>query len=295
MPNSIQELTVTGWKLNFTMRKMLFSQKMIQQGIELLDQWQVAFPKEETWVQKKIGIPSLIVRFDCIGGGNGHIYEIEERPSGVGVSQMISPLFQKNLKRLSKDWPEYDVVISGNRVSCDDHLCGKRIMTIEEAKNSESLLLVRAEPVEKDFDCFESRSISSLRQKGNKSYGVNLGLWKKVSSVENLPWEDGFALKPLQGSKCRGVEIWTPHRVNGKSTRTRIERILKQYGSMYCQPLIYPLNSGIEEFPCMIYRVFFGYNIASAKWECMGGLWMARPNLKIHGATDSLVGPVTLG
>ena len=292
MSNGIEKLNVTGWSMNVSKKNMLFSEEMIQQSLELLKQWEVAFPREDTWVQETFGIPSFMVRLDCIGGRQDQVYEIEERPSGVGVSQVVSPLFRHNLERLSHDWPAYDVVVSGARTSYDDHLHGKKTLTLEEAKDSKSLLLIRAEPNEEMFHGFENRSVSSLKEKGNKSYGVALGLWTEVDTESRLPWKNGFALKPLRGSKSKGVEIWAPGRVNGKSTETRIERTLEKYGRMYCQPLIHPLCSGIEKFPSMIYRVFFGYNVVSTKWECMGGIWMARPNIKIHGATDSVIGPI---
>lgn len=291
----IKQKTIDEWTMHVSEQEKGFD--AVDQCLEILPRWVSAFPREDTWVQNYIKIPSLLVRFDCIGGENGGIYEIEERPSGVGVSCEVSRVFKDNLSRVSLTWPEYQVAVSNLRVTCDDYLWGRKTITLAEAETSNSLLLVRAEPEEiGTLTTLESRSVSSMGRKGDKSYGIELGLWKQVSSKDELPWTDGFVLKPLQGSKCRGVEIWTPQkRVPGISTKSRIEKVLKQNESMYCQPFIHPLNSGIKEFPNMIYRVFFGYNIGRKGWECLGGLWMARPNLKIHGATDSLIGPIIFG
>ena len=52
------------------------------------------------------------------------------------------------------------------------------------------------------------------------------------------------------------------------------------------------METGIADYPWMMYRVFFGYNLHHGRWECCGGGWVARPNLRIHGASDAICGPI---
>lgn len=71
--------------------------------------------------------------------------------------------------------------------------------------------------------------------------------------------------------------------------------MLAKNEAMFCQKLYDPMASGWEKFPWMIFRVFCGYNCQTKHWECLGGNWNARHNLRIHGASDALFGPAVVG
>ncbi|MDO8524617.1 MAG: hypothetical protein Q7R99_03240 [bacterium] len=266
---------------------------------EIVKKWANLFSYEPTWVQKEYEVPSLIVRLDCVvRDGELGVYEIEERPAGIGLATLINPEFKEILVSLRKKWPLFDVLASGKRRPNDDYLWAT-VISFSEAvvANSSNPLLIRAEPEEKEFLQFEKRSVSSFSRKGDKSYGIHLGLWREVPSEEDLPWDKPFCLKPTQGSKARDVKIWLPKHSEkeifskGASSRSQILRVLNERGKMYCQDFIPPMPWGAM---CRILRVFFAFDTEAKKWIPMGGFWNARPNLLVHGASDSVFGPVML-
>lgn len=288
------------WSFIASVQKETLSPEIIEQAVSLLERWSGVFPKENSWSQQNFDVPSLIVRLDCVAkGGRLLIYEVEERPAGVGIATQLNLNFAENLGKIRAEWPEFKSLVSPLRKSCDDFFWLKAI-SMEAAMANGALLLIRAEPEEEDFHPFLSRSVSSLIVKGDKSYGTSLGLWREIAAedFDFLPWDRGFCLKPVKGSKCRGVEIWLPSlekkktRAGGVSTKTRIKKVLEAYGRMYLQNFIEPMRSSVNENLFMAYRIFFGYSPSSESYIFLGGLWNARPNLKIHGATDTVVGPV---
>ncbi|HCU70319.1 MAG TPA: hypothetical protein DIC35_01020 [Candidatus Moranbacteria bacterium] len=290
---------VQGWDLNLSQKLVAFPEIAIDQAVELLSDWSKAFPKEDTWVSTHLGIPTLICRLDCVvNEGKLEVFEVEERPAGIGITSNLNPDFKANLQNLQENWPRFSSVVSNDRKGSDDGLWLEKI-SLEEALNSDGLLLIRAEPEQIEFHELQSRSVSSLIQKGNKSYGDKLGLWTEVGieDFDVLPWNQGFCIKPLQNSKCRDVEIWCPWHnskktgIGGCSTRTRIYRILEKNGRMYLQNFISPENSVVYGH-MMILRVFFGYDALREEYVFMGGVWNSRPNLKIHGTPDTVIGPI---
>lgn len=296
-----QDMVIGGWNIKVLSKEESFTGRNIEQSLEAINRWAQIFPKEETYVQRQFSIPSLIIRLDCsVQDGNLGIYEIEERPSGIGLTRILNPDFQQRLDLIRTTWPVIKSVVSDDprRKATDDHLWIDKL----EPENTEDLVLVRAEPEETDYHFLEPRSVSSLKKKGDKSYGEGLGLWRRVTKPDEIDFESGCVIKPLQGSKTRDVFIYVPgpgsKRPPGASSRGRIEQAVNdaaESGGVFCQSYFPPMESGIsDEFKWMIYRVFFGYNTNTANWECLGGSWNARYNLKIHGAGDSLSGPVVV-
>lgn len=295
----IREEVFQGWKLNLSDEHIVFPDFAKEQADAILSEWPKAFPKENTWVQQELGIPSLICRLDCIIDGDKlKIFEIEERPAGIGVTISMNPDFSLRLKDVMKNWPEFSAVIAHDRKAGDDCLWIPKI-SLEDALGSDGLLLLRAEPHQHEFHSLQGRSVSSFLEKGNKSYGLALGLWNEISieDFDSLPWDSGFCLKPIQNSKCRDVEIWHPVHskknsgIGGCSTKTRIKKTLERNKTMYLQDMLESTDSLISGFK-MIFRVFFGYSVIKGEFEFLGGVWNARQNLKIHGAPDTIMGPV---
>lgn len=281
-----------GWRFNTSLETEYF--EFVEEGKEILKKWERIFPKEKTWVQKNFGVPSLIVRMDCtVYDGKLGIYEIEERPSQVGIARVINRQFAEILKKLMAEWPEFVAVISprrGQKIGDD----GLWIQTIqyfpEELPKNINKVIVRAEPTEVEFHCLQPKSVSTVTAKGNKSYGEKLGWWKKIRSGSCLPWEEGFVLKPLQGSKMQNVEIWDPEQRPRSSTRDQVLATLEK-NVMYCQPFLPPIKKGGDW--CM-YRPFYGYSPKEKDWVPMGGIWVARSNLRVHGTRDAVFGPLLL-
>lgn len=297
----ILDLVIGGWEIKVLPMERVFTQENIEDGASVINRWEQAFPREETFVQRTFGIPSLIVRLDCsVQQDILGIYEVEERPAGIGLTTHLNPDFKARLRQVKDTWPTFKSVVSTDprRKATDDYLWIDRYTP----EDSDGLVLVRAEPEEVEFHDFEPRCVSSLKKKGDKSYGEALGLWRRVTNPDEIDFDKGCVIKPLQGSKTRDVFIYVPgpssKRPPGGSSRGKIEQavhLARETGGVYCQPFFPPMESGIsEEFKWMIYRVFYGYNTDTKRWDCLGGSWNARYNLKIHGASDSLSGPVVV-
>jgi len=288
----MSSISIENWQFGFSSTKEILTESAIEQSINTLKQWAGCFPKENSWVEKNYGIPSLIVRLDCTANGSVSIYEIEERPSGIGIACRLNPDFEPKLRLLKNKWPDFKSLVSPKRVACDDNLWLDSI-SLEESLKEEGLLLIRAEPEEVEYISLQNRSISSLENKGDKSYGVKMGLWKTVSldDFDSLPWTEGFCLKPIKGSKCRGIHIWNPKlkKTGGLSSKSQMRRALEEYKTMYLQEYIPPIE---ENGLFKIFRIFFGYDPDIKEYVYLGGLSNARPNLRIHGATDMVAGVI---
>lgn len=297
------------WKTTIGDQAVTIPYQITAGCIKLIERWASIFPREDTFVQQQFGVPSLMVRIDCAPNQDSlGVYEIEERPAGIGANTLYNNQFCAALARVREDWPKVTAVVSDLRRGGDDYLWIEELPLADALahRNNDARFLVRAEPEEVSFHALASQSVSTVRMKGMKSYGVPLGLWNEVRWTDVcshpdafLPWGGGFCLKPAQGSKCRGVEVWHPagSRAGGGATKTRILRTLAERGMMYLQPLIQPMRWEINNKPYdVIFRIYFAYQIAKAAWVSLGGSWNARPApcCRIHGAEDAIFGPAIL-
>lgn len=293
-------LRIGSWEIHSSTTELVLPRAIEEQAMELVDRWVQVFPKEPTWIQTNLGIPSLIIRIDGIDrDGNLAVYEIEDRPAGIGHTALINQQFRNNLAEVKKTWPDFDVVISPLRDRADDELWNS-VVDFNSAQRSQRLVLVRAEPEESQFRIFQTRSVSTVATEGDKSYGVPLGLWGFIDNPNQLPNRKSFVLKPLQSSKGKNMVFYDmrtnpgPGNTRMKNAIKALEKQISQKGGMYMQELIPPMSSGISVYPFMIYRFFFGFNFLAQGWVSLGGSWFARNNIKIHGASDSLSGPLVL-
>lgn len=300
MPAKLEKISTTRlglWEINTLNRERVLPEGIQRQAVEIVNRWTGVFPKEPTWIQENFGIPSLIVRIDGVDrDGELGVYEVEERPAGIGHTALINPKFASKLEELRKTWPDFDVVISPLRDPADDKLWNP----VADLSLSKGLVYVRAEPEEEEFHVLQNRSVSTITTEGDKSYGVPLGLWSFVNNPDQLPTHQSFVLKPLQGSKGRNVIIHDlkrkapPGNSKMKNVIKMLETQIEERGGMYMQTLILPMESGISTHPFMIYRFFLGFDFAKSQWISLGGTYFARNNLKIHGASDSLSGPLVI-
>ncbi len=276
-----------------------------------LAKWQGVFPHEPSWVKNNFGVPSLFVRVDCVVRFEQvRYFEVEDRPNGMGLLAEFVPGFKEKRDEMRREWPDFGFVASPRRgKETEDGLWLENV-----ANQPNRLALVRAEPQEKEFHAFQSRSVSTVTTEGDKWYGWEMDWWEVVTEEfkKPLPFETGFALKPMQGSKCRDVHFHAPlpklTKQEKRFGRTGIEKLLaqsnstidqiedavKRNGQMFCQPFIMPMLSGIPGHELMIYRLMFGWSPSQNTWQYIGGCWNARNSLRIHGASDTLFGPVVL-
>lgn len=290
MTYQVQVGAANGWFATCSDEAQTFSPQFIAAGEDAIRRWAPLFPKEENWAENQFKVPSLIVRVDCtVIDGQLGFYEVEERPAGMGLTGALNPQFAELFAAARRKWwPEVTAMISPRRRADDDYLWTRIVTT------PDSPVIIRSDPDESDYWQYQALSISSLRHKGDKSYGVELGWWREVRGAHELPWDQAFVLKPVQGSKARGMWFWNPAtRRNGYSTRSQVGRALAAAGRMYCQLWLQPM-SGPNGYTAMIYRVYYIFNPEMRSWSCLGGHWVARNDLRLHGASDALLGPVTV-
>ncbi len=314
-----------GWQTAVSDTVFGLSPSVVAQGLNLLSQANAAFAPEPTAAWELTGgeAPTIICRLDFTIVGengaqltlpsshNGHfpvldgevgLFEFEERPAGLGLTAQFNPKFAAAFGHLRSAWPDMRVVVAPDRRGYDDQLwVGTDRLTVGTGvPNDGSYLIVRAEPEQSEYHPLASRSVSSLTTKGNKSYGEKLGWWTQVSSLDELPVPgrggEIVVLKPLQGSKARGILIAPPRNADsqpGMVTRSRLEReFAKQVrlsGGMFLQPWWPPIR--VHDANLTI-RAFFGRGVhRHTGWHCLGGVWNLRRNALVHGAQDTVFGP----
>lgn len=283
------------WSVRISCRKMNVGQPIIQDILKLLEKWNSALPFEPTYSQLKWGVKSIIVKIDCvIFDDTIEIYEIEDSPAGMGICCKINPQFRKLWKKTLETCPEFVIVKSEKRQDNDDSVWANKIVNISGVRPSDNVI-VRAGPREEEFWGLQSQSLSTIRTEGCKRYGEEFGWWKKVRPPDFLPWDKDFVLKPTQGTMSQGVVIFLAKRdrkMQGSSTKKHIKEILAKFGEMYLQEFIPPMNCPFLDNFLTIYRLFFAFDCKEQIYIPLGGAWNARRNYKIHGAQDTIWGPL---
>ncbi len=294
------------WVANCCDKKRTIRRESLDPVDPLVRRWIKYFPKENTFVQNFDGVPSLISAIDCVidesvGNRRFGLYEIDEKPAGIGLASLLDESFRDRLKDISSWWYSSNIIVlnSPSRHGSDDDLWTKT--TSDPRKLSDhSLSIIRAEPDEiGKLNGFEGRSASSLMQNGSKCYGVELGLWEEVtlSDLEKFePWPESFVLKPCRGTDSHDIMIWKRnghhYRNEGISSESQIKNKLFLYHKMYKQGFIEPLRD--EEGWNTVYRIFCAYDVHLGRYAALGGLWISRKSYKVHVTPDSVIGPLIL-
>jgi hypothetical protein len=294
---------------------------IITQVQNLANRWISIFDQEKNALYKGDGSgwPTCtpIIRLDCTVTKDGelNLYEVEERPSGVGITGETNPDFRLRLAELRKKWNFPGLSsLAPEGYGTDDRLWLPTLTYDEALRKDDGLLLVRYNPRDLEhsgFYRFAHRAISTLEKEGDKKYlpkldgkSIILGLKpedkdKDLQFLENLPLGDGWAMKPGQGSRTYGIKVVEPGDEKGfrdlkKEVRKRIREGQPTILQPYSPPMMMEING--EKYNAML-RLFLGYNPRTKKFEYMHGLFCAVPiDAKkatiIHGRADAIFGRV---
>lgn len=270
---------------------------------------------ENSAAKRVIGQASAIARLDCTITSQGKLagYEVEERPSGLGIVHTITQRFigESMVKgslqshfRETFDGQLPTVLISPNRdYGTDDHL----ILPTETLGFAEGkpLILVRAEPLEVNGALLESlvpRSISTIADKGLKLGRIDEGLARLVCEPTDLPTADeSFVIKPARGSKAKGILTYlTPSDIRlygkaGTSTHTKVRKklmILSNDNKMLCEPFRPPIRVELSAAKGANLLLRLLATVSKETIVIIGGTYVARPNIIIHGARDAFSGAI---
>lgn len=280
------------------------------QMLSMLNEWQRVLHKEDSFVSRIHGVSCLWARFDGVWNNERKQFQPFEIQGGcgwLGYAAIANPVFKKTRDEMMQtSWPHVSLVIHESVRAHDDVLWLKQV-SLADVLDGDLVVQVRPTSIRRltrlygtaSSTMLERHSVTSLRRHFSKSYGIRLGWWKPVdsSNIEELPWEHSFVLKPKRGMGSKDILAWTHARRSGRSTRTQILKALAHHEVMLLQNFIDPDEVSIAgQMYNVIHRPFFGYDTNEKKWKPMHGVWTARPspNIRIHGASDAISGPLFL-
>lgn len=319
----IRTRQIGSWEVNECLGTALsFSAELIEQALTWIDRWVQHYPWEPSFAWEHYGVPSVIVRLDCTvrASGSLFIYEIEDRPSGVGQTAELNPDFRQRLLALMETWPPFVLVAPTTRRENDDaRWPGTSRLTFDEVEETAGCVILREDPDEAFPMTLVARSLSTVLFEGSKSYGTKLGWWRQVDeyAVRALidQGESAFVLKPNDGMHFHDGERWRKaiviyhrgsrrHRPPGSSSASQVQRRFEYLDTMYLQRYVAPQQLVVDQDVDhwlggkalhWIYRIYFGFNPATHHWVPLGGFWEARPEVIVNGASNSVSGPAPLG
>ncbi len=303
------------WKFPVSDKVEVVGPDVTSSLLKKIEQWATHFFPEATWVRNTYGIPSVFgcIDFSLSKDGEINVYEIDERPCGLGMSCIVNPKFKKEIEYWKNSVLRRALVVRGMRASDDEILFGPSI-SLQQALEEKQFffVLTRNRPDEPGFHQLRDRSISTITSEGDKSYGLALNLWETAGVVqtgrreqwvlEEEPTEP-CVFKPRVGKCSHLVKVFFPphgkvrniikHRGEVENS-DRIARIIagqpgrKMYRQAFIEPMSFPHQPGKN---CM-YRFFLAYDTRFRRWAPLGGIWMASKNLIIQGSSDTVCGPL---
>jgi hypothetical protein len=285
---------------------------------------------EPTFAQQELGVPALVVRIDCtVVDGQIVAYEMEDSPSGQGISDRVHRrVGGAGLRSVIRD--HYDaavgtvphVIVSGARNhGTDDHIVvGDEKYTYDKRYDlslpDNTLVIVKALPGNRDSSApyvhLQERALAPLASEGDKTYQERIGDLTVVKGRQDLLRREGGelesqVLKARIGSMAMGISMYLSpedRQMYGKKgivTASRLEKNLDTYRDTRSGALVQPFAPPIrienpEGRSNAIMRVFTllenSNGIITAR--AIGGGYVARPELIVHGASNAVLGAVTI-
>lgn len=284
------ELRVGNWKTKATAHSLTLPKQAKEQAMEIIKNYVDCFPEEDVWVQNKFKVPSLLLSMNCIFRNDLHVYSISQNPKNLGIATILNQEFKAALGHATYTWPKFKTTIHPQFQ--DDYLWTESLNltdALRQPRDKEDLILIRNPEFNLDHDNLHHRSISLINKRNVNSYGESLNLWKLIpyGNSNKLPWDKGFALKPISKTKSQ-FNIYRPMHGPGLISEERVEEIISNR-NFYVQNFIAPLNSPIEGEK-MIFKIFFAYDLFRKEYRYLSGLWLSRANYRIHGTPETTFG-----
>lgn len=307
-------LSLGNWQLGVGEERVLHQQQ-VAKLTQLVEKWsatETAIRKEDAvpvWAVRHLNVPTILCRVDLVPfepdcSPEAGLFEVEARPAGFGILLQLFPEFEHIRSFWEPLAPVGAVVLGSRETAAEDtrvfsEIMGWKWLSPHQCANGHSKRLwARGSALDEmsvSLDELESRALAPVTSHGDKTYLLHMGLASQVNSPEELPWESPFVIKPQKGSKSDSVLLWHPQekkkKTRGLYSRTKISNALRQDRQFIRQSFMTPQEQechGKRGFT--IWRIYFGYDVCTSQWRFAGGLWNWRPCLKVHGASDSMVG-----
>jgi hypothetical protein len=240
-------------------------------------------------VQSASGNPlDLTIRDGKFVGGEGTVkpFELEGRPDGLDVISALSPEFLRRLLRATHRYPRIRLVLGPGRQT-DDHLWlpPQLITHGPHVPDDNSLVIVRADPGDRDYHHLSRRSLCPVITEERKDYAE--GYWYEfVQTPEDLPARGRHVLKRTVSSRSEGLLI-------GDAGDPAFRAHLAAHpDGMYLQPYWHRMRLADGR---IVLRVVWMFNPLTGSWECLGGAWGLRyDDEPIHGSPDTIFGPAVM-
>ncbi len=286
---------------------------------------------EPTFAQTRFGVPALVVRVDCtIRDGEIVAYEMEDSPSGQGVTDKVhKSMGGVGIKNIIRDHYYSSigqlphVVVSGARShGTDDPLIvGAENYTYDTRRDlqlpEDKLVIVKSIPgfeeSSRPYEHLQSRALAPLQSEGDKTYLERMKQLRSVSDERGLLQTPNGelasqVLKARMGSMAMGVSLYL-HPVDrhqfgkkGIVTASRLVRDLHHFkdsrDGALVQPFVAPMQlKNNEGRSNAIMRVFALLKRQDGEIvsRVIGGCYVARPELIVHGAQNAVSGAVVIG
>lgn len=274
------------------------------------------------------GIPSPIVRLDmppALDGFKG-TYEVEANTAGLGImaSEMTVPIAERLAALLRSSGLYqlgYGVFDSRTNQAPDlqkfmNSLAAHGIETIDVGTNTsfKGPVMYRAGQEDIDKGSFGAKHMErSLLLPydggGHKGYleelmgAVRLSTFASLEDIlEQFP--DGFVIKPRAGWGSMNMFSYSPNAPykRASDTWTRIsDRLMPQIinageqDNWLVQPFLPPQvveDEGSKTPYFRIWRLTAVWDVEKAGYRLAGGFWSQRKSIKVHGASDTISGPL---
>lgn len=287
--------------------------------------------KEATRAQNEHGVPTLVARVDCtVNDGKLAFYEVEDSPSGLGITDTL--MRRSNGVGIREQVQDHfigavgalpRVIVSSKRshgtddamIFGDDlyHYSQRQTLPTRPIDDDEPVI-VKAIPGDhlsaRPYTHLTAQTLAPLATEGDKTYLLRTGMCKVVTDQESLLTKNGDlqsqVVKAAIGSMAMGVSIFLNPRdreMFGKQGTVKEGRLLRDVaeyvardGYALTQPFAPPIQvtnpEGRTHAILRVFTLISGDGEGDISAEAIGGCYVARPELVVHGASNSVGGAV---
>lgn len=274
------------------------------------------FPSENTesmWAGlERFGVPSPIIRVEMsplssvVGPIKNRIYSIGKRPALLGTLAAVVKQFPEHRKLISSGlsgYPFNGVVQIGDFVQDDKYVADEILRVPYYTEVPEDIegkyFWVRTDPhgqySQKLLRQLDAISLVPVSGDGCNTEFIALGMAKRLSVIfpeNDLPWDESFVVKPVQGTWGENVEIY--HQEDA-DTKNRIRSLVEIMGpeKLMIQPYI-PCRTVERDGRAYheILKLYFVY--LGGRYTYTGGMIQGSPERRVCGISGTYFIPLLM-